>query len=367
MRAGWMLVAAFAAAPAVAGAAQVQLGTPMDITEEVPSPKVMVTMTPADEVPTPSGTASDTSGTATFTLDATAKTIAYTLTVNNLTGPPIAAHIHRGAPGVAGPVIVPLDEAALTGTTPALSDSDLQAFLTGQTYVNVHTTANPSGEIRAQIVPPTGSSTFTFDPDTDTLQYSITPQHLSGAPVAAHLHLGPPGTAGAVVVPLSTSLSGSVSNIIPQTVSDLYDGKLYVNVHTALNPNGEIRGQVSIVGPAGCTCETAGTKGKYLKCIKKAIAALSKTDRKSKAVKALKAAAKQSTCGRKKVGKKTIACCLPQTPVGEIVVGRICAAVSDKACTKKGGTSLGSPSTCVPTNPCTPPASPSGAFVDGPR
>src|SRR5438128_573255 len=156
-RATWMLLVAFAVTPRLAGAAQVQLAATMDVAQEVPSPKVVVTMTPAQEVPTPSGVASDASATATFTFDPTTKTIAYILgTPQNLTGPPTFAHIHRGAPGVAGDVITPLDLSTSMGTTPALSDSDVHLFLTGQTYVNIHTSANPTGEIRAQIVPATG-------------------------------------------------------------------------------------------------------------------------------------------------------------------------------------------------------------------
>ena len=81
-------------------------------------------------------------------------------------------------------------------------------------------------------------------------------------------------------------------------------------------------------------------------------------------MKAIKRAAKLSACGRKKVGKRTIACCLPQTPTEDIVIGRFCAGVTEKACTKKGGTSLGTSVSCLPDNPCTPAASPSGAFVE---
>ena len=83
------------------------------------------------------------------------------------------------------------------------------------------------------------------------------------------------------------------------------------------------------------------------------------------AVKKLKKAIKLSSCGRAKVSKKSIACCLAQTPTENLVIGKLCAPLTAKACAKKGGTSLGTGTSCLPTNPCVPPASPSGAFLDG--
>ena len=68
-----------------------------------------------------------------------------------------AAHIHMGAKGTNGPVIVPLNK---TGdniwSVPAsirLNDTQYEAFGLGNLYVNVHSAANPGGEIRGQITP----------------------------------------------------------------------------------------------------------------------------------------------------------------------------------------------------------------------
>ena len=68
-----------------------------------------------------------------------------------------AAHIHVGAKGTNGPVIVPLNK---TGdniwSVPAsirLNDTQYEAFGLGNLYVNVHSAANPGGEIRGQITP----------------------------------------------------------------------------------------------------------------------------------------------------------------------------------------------------------------------
>jgi hypothetical protein len=66
------------------------------------------------------------------------------------------AHIHRGAKGANGPVIVPLDKKGNTYSVPAgrkLSSSQLQDLKSGNLYVNVHTARNKGGEVRGQLLP----------------------------------------------------------------------------------------------------------------------------------------------------------------------------------------------------------------------
>ena len=68
-----------------------------------------------------------------------------------------AAHVHMGAAGVNGPVIVPLTKTSEgVWSVPAgstLTAEQLKAYRSGGLYVNVHTDANKGGEIRAQLVP----------------------------------------------------------------------------------------------------------------------------------------------------------------------------------------------------------------------
>lgn len=66
------------------------------------------------------------------------------------------AHIHRGAKGQNGPVVVPLTKSGDTYAAPAgakLSAADLQAYREGRLYVNVHTDRNKGGEVRGQLNP----------------------------------------------------------------------------------------------------------------------------------------------------------------------------------------------------------------------
>jgi len=64
------------------------------------------------------------------------------------------AHIHQGAKGANGPVIVPLTKNGDTYTVPAnakLNAAQMSALKAGNLYVNVHTNANKGGEVRGQL------------------------------------------------------------------------------------------------------------------------------------------------------------------------------------------------------------------------
>jgi hypothetical protein len=92
-------------------------------------------------------------GKGTFTGTITGGKLKFTLKFSHLTGPASAAHIHMGAKGVSGPVIVPLCgpcKTTVTGTI-AVNASVLSAIKKGKAYVNVHTAKYPAGEIRGQL------------------------------------------------------------------------------------------------------------------------------------------------------------------------------------------------------------------------
>ncbi|MEO8148753.1 MAG: CHRD domain-containing protein [Bacteroidia bacterium] len=214
-------------------------------------------------------------GVAGFILNATHDTLCIKATVTGLSGAITGAHIHEGAMGVAGPVIIALT-ANITGNdiTATLTGANLTPpmvakFIAGDYYINVHTTANPGGEVRGQIlletdyeltasldgaqetppVPTTAYGLAVFNMYKDYAAVIINAKFvgLSGPITGAHLHTGAPGLAGPVVEPLTTAVNGnSITIEVDPTayLSDLLSGNMYINVHTTANPGGEIRGQI---------------------------------------------------------------------------------------------------------------------------
>jgi hypothetical protein len=111
---------------------------------------VNLKLTGAEEVPPVSVSGS---GSGSFTIGADG---AVTGSVTTMGVQGTAAHIHQGARGQNGPVIVPLTKTDNTYSAPPgakLTDAQMQAFKAGNLYVNVHTAQNKGGEVRAQLQP----------------------------------------------------------------------------------------------------------------------------------------------------------------------------------------------------------------------
>lgn len=93
-----------------------------------------------------------------------------------------------------------------------------------------------------------GMGEFTYDPATHTLTYNVTYDGLTGPAVAAHIH-GPadPGQNAGPVVPFPAAASPitGTATLTDAQAAELAAGKYYVNVHTAANKGGEIRGQIT--------------------------------------------------------------------------------------------------------------------------
>jgi len=104
------------------------------------------------------------SGDATISVDTETGAVSGSVTVSGLTGMATAAHIHAGGPGVAGPIVVNMESNA-DGTVwtvaegEALDAEAIALFAAGDLYINVHTAANPPGEVRGQLVDDSTSAT----------------------------------------------------------------------------------------------------------------------------------------------------------------------------------------------------------------
>ena len=219
-------------------------------------------------------------GRAVMALSADASTMYYRVMVRDIVSI-TASHIHEAPPGENGGVAHGLYDGTgpfdpdnpISGALP-FGDQHVFALLRGDYYVNVHTPDNPGGEIRGQLhekVPHTrykaelsgdnvvdpvdteanGEAHFTLFNGRNVLNYRITVSDIVSI-TAAHIHKAPEGENGGVVHPLyggeqpfdpDNPIAGCLQFGAEHLV-DLLTGYYYVNVHTAANPAGEIRGQI---------------------------------------------------------------------------------------------------------------------------
>ena len=227
----------------------------------------------AQEVPSVATTAD---GLATLTLDEAGSLLTAHVNTRGLDDAS-ASHLHGAFGGTNGSVLFGLTQ---DGGNPShwfaeqqpLDATQLAAVLAGSTYINVHSTPNPGGEIRGQVIPDgivfaTGSLSGEQQyPVVDTPAggtYAVTANVAAGTVVvhantsgvddatAAHIHDGFAGTNGGVVIGL-TQDAGNVAlwsaidaPVDAAQLAALASGSYYVNVHTPANPGGEIRGQVA--------------------------------------------------------------------------------------------------------------------------
>ena len=214
-------------------------------------------------------------GTSTIRLRAGQGQVCYRLSVENL-AQAAAAHIHRGASGVAGPVVVPLTTPGADGTSSGCAPATravVSAILArpASYYVNVHTAEFPAGAVRGQL---TGTSTASFgwvvavdlkatsEPDaTGTavvrirqdagmVCYRLHAANVTLPTVAAHIHRGGATVNGPVVVPFTApgadGNSSGCTNADAALIGEIIGnpGGFYVNVHTKEHPAGAIRAQL---------------------------------------------------------------------------------------------------------------------------
>lgn len=194
-------------------------------------------------------------------------------------------HLHNGFAGQNGSVFLPLfpvdgSETSFRGTETDIIDSiDFARIAQGGTYINVHSAENGSGEVRGQIVPKgvtvartelqgqqenpavinasgvSGVGYLTINPSAETLVAKVSVEGFVpflNAPIGpVHLHSGFAGTNGPVLLPLfpvgdsETNFSSTEADAIADIdFEQIAKGGTYINVHSAANGSGEVRGQV---------------------------------------------------------------------------------------------------------------------------
>ena len=192
--------------------------------------------------------------------------VCWKVRVNDI-GEATAAHIHKGAVGASGPIVVDFEGKLQNCKTvdPDLAQAIAEA--PGDYYVNVHNGEFPAGAIRGQLVDSDTRSRHTSarlnganetpaagDPDgRGTLRVDITGTLLCWdlrvrdlAPTtAAHIHKAAAGSAGPVVVDFANRLQGC-RDVVPALASAIIASpdQYYGNVHTGEFPAGAIRGQL---------------------------------------------------------------------------------------------------------------------------
>ena len=244
----------------------------------------------AQEVPAVATTAS---GLGVFTLSQDQERLKFRVVVNGLSGTITGAHFHIGAPGTNAPVALNLlsfltgnvleGEISSQGTNPMLTPTLLAALVQGGVYINFHTSNNPGGEIRAQVLPErrvlpldarfdgaqmvpgvvtAGSAVAVarLAGTLDTVRVQVAYTGLSGPPVDLRFYAANIGVANSAanlvgIVPVIPGTGGNtVGNVItfeitapaltPALANLLLTSGINTVLTTAANPNGEIRGQV---------------------------------------------------------------------------------------------------------------------------
>ncbi len=211
--------------------------------------------------------------------DPMAGSLQYRVTVALPAGQTItAAHFHIGTYGENGPpvhdIVFPPNSMTATGIWTNIGSAELAALVTQGIYLNIHTNANPNGQLRDQVnmlpnlsatemssaeevpsipdMPGTGNAVIYLNPAEKRAIYAIDWDSLSGPPTMAHFHRGARGEAGppihTIALPVGAGTEGHLfglwDGISDSDIETLKNGGFYVNIHTAQNANGEIRGQV---------------------------------------------------------------------------------------------------------------------------
>ena len=214
-------------------------------------------------------------GSATITVRPARRSVCYRLRARDLSGPAIAAHIHRAVAGRGGRVVLALRTPNAAGTARGCAKPSRRlvsaiAARPRSFYVNVHTREFPNGAIRGQLAGArpvlgtiihlalkgttepnaSGTAILRFRRDAQLICYRLTVKGVTLPTVGAHIHRGATGTNGPVIVPFeppgTTGTSAGCTETPAATIDEILANPagFYVNIHTRQHPGGAIRAQL---------------------------------------------------------------------------------------------------------------------------
>ncbi len=133
------------------------------------------------------------------------------------------------------PVVLAIVAATLFTAAPAFAEMmKMKVTLDGQSQ-------SPPVDTKAK-----GEADVSVDTDAKTITWTVKSTDLSGAPTAGHFH--GPAEAGANAPPevdISKMIDSGTAPITDEQIAQILAGKVYLNIHTAKYPDGEIRGQLT--------------------------------------------------------------------------------------------------------------------------
>ncbi len=212
-------------------------------------------------------------GSAAIVINAATNEVCYELMAEDL-GPSKGAHIHKGAKGQDGDIVVPFTELNDKGVASGCVKDDkgvIADILKNPQgyYVNFHTSGYPKGAIRGQLygavvmtgkqeIPGPGAANglgaafAVINADKGQLCFGIGAEGITLPAAAAHIHKADAGKAGPVVIPLAAPDANGIASgcvAVDKTLaSDVLKNPqgYYFNVHTSDFPNGALRGQIAV-------------------------------------------------------------------------------------------------------------------------
>jgi hypothetical protein len=225
-------------------------------------------------------------GAASFFLSQNNTKLEYKIVANGLSGAISVAHLHFGAANRSGGVAYALTVTGnvLTGVLD-VNAAFIDSLTAGNVYANIHTAANPTGEIRGQLdkniigigfdalldggqeVPPVtttgrGIVVGSIHHNLDSVTFALLGTGFTAT--IAHIHGGVTGVSGGVILnpgAVNATIPNFYSATLPisaDNITKILRGDTYGNIHSAANLGGEVRGQISTVLLDGVVADLCG-------------------------------------------------------------------------------------------------------------